>query len=545
MTRDQAWLHAHMLWVNGMLPEACRAIMKAEIGNVDIPRERATAPAGLKIRFCVTAFKRWKHLQASLPLNICLVKHYPHVRFHIVLFTDGGTEDDYALQKFRTLLISSRLNLDKVDFYLCHIRHWDAPACKNTAHRVAMESLDSQPCDILVNLDCDNVITSAFVDALSLQLNGHHPAKLQCWRGQDGGVTGRVTLSAALFKELNGYDEDLRGAGYQDMDLRDRACLLKRVQKSYGMAGFSIANDLQEVERGRSSCNAAKMENLDPRLLEQHRSWGKLNEYNRALSKRKSDGGIIARNVTKAWSELGFPASPFACDATGTMPIDDCTRVVPRDCVRGRKLTFGSVEDDESRKLSRTSGLSDEEWTFHVVGLSLIKDCPAKRMIEARRGPNGTLAHALLHQALNVQLKELPITVNCGVLFDPEGSIRGHVGTNPEIVKRVSQHPNFMTLLKTLAEEMPQSAQILSEPQIVFTCSKGRHRSVAMALIMQHIVEACGGTARIIYYNRGDWWRVCNGCSECFGPSEARSERLAWVRARWLEFVDARWRRIQ
>ena len=120
-----------------------------------------------------------------------------------------------------------------------------ASICKKTSHVLAQDDSEQR---VLVNVDGDNLLTSAWMDSVvshAPQLCGDG-AKLACvrWQGADGGVTGRVALSQAMFNTLNGYDEDLLPSGYQDVDIYLRAACLASTKKISGadVAGRSIPN---------------------------------------------------------------------------------------------------------------------------------------------------------------------------------------------------------------------------------------------------------------------------------------------------------------
>ena len=46
--------------------------------------------------------------------------------------------------------------------------------------------------------------------------------KFVFWKGDDGGVTGRMGMWESAFRMVDGYDEDMLGHGAQDIDLKNR-----------------------------------------------------------------------------------------------------------------------------------------------------------------------------------------------------------------------------------------------------------------------------------------------------------------------------------
>ena len=104
----------------------------------------------------------------------------------------------------------------------------------------------------VVNVDADNGFSIDFVPSCMMYAKQDKWNTFYRWKGDDGGVTGRMGCWARRFLQLGGYDEDLRGHGHQDVDLA------RRFEKAAGgavvrqgltpawrrfSAGWSVCND--------------------------------------------------------------------------------------------------------------------------------------------------------------------------------------------------------------------------------------------------------------------------------------------------------------
>ena len=111
-------------------------------------------------------------------------------------------------------------------------------------------------------------------------------------------TTGRIAAHFALFRELGGYDEDLLGTGFQDIDL------VERFGRAYGRnqaiytdwVGDALQNVTPEQLGQRKApsnlehCNA-KIAQMDPAVLAQFKHakniWQAIDVHNRKVGKAK------------------------------------------------------------------------------------------------------------------------------------------------------------------------------------------------------------------------------------------------------------------
>ncbi|HTB79580.1 MAG TPA: glycosyltransferase family A protein [Opitutaceae bacterium] len=156
-------------------------------------------------------------------------------------------------------------------------RSWHSCIAKNAAHQIATG-------DILVNLDCDNLIGDAIQIIRDYFSQGCQA--LHLWSGVFGdGTYGRIAILRKLFYDLGGYDESFYPMGYQDTDLLKRASALGiPALHSRCSAAFAIKNTKDDSTR---SC------------AQKGHSWRDFNRMNKELSFANiANGKLVANAIT-------------------------------------------------------------------------------------------------------------------------------------------------------------------------------------------------------------------------------------------------------
>jgi len=287
----------------------------------------------VNIYLCVTTFKRTYQLKECLPQNVLLTWPYrSRVRWVVLDLNDGQEQEEV-----RTF-IQDNFVVPIVAGHLVYFRapqpYWHASWAKNASHSAAMTLMGDDNA-VLVNCDNDNLLTRQFIDMLV-----EHAPKLivdPCstgclamlrFSGADGGVTGRMALSARMFRMLGGYDQTFWPMGHQDIDLAKRATKLGTVKLVAGtdLAGESVPNLPRGFPGGRSNKSQiqAKVANVAPEF--RGVTWPEMNTRNRDLAKKavreprrnlqyQSLGycncvRVVPCAVTLDWSQCGVPAPP-------------------------------------------------------------------------------------------------------------------------------------------------------------------------------------------------------------------------------------------
>jgi hypothetical protein len=153
-------------------------------------------------------------------------------------------------------------------------RPWHSSIAKNWAHAAAAG-------DILVNLDCDNLIGDAAEVVKRYFDQGCR--LLHLWSGVfSDGTYGRIALRKQLFHHLGGYDESFHPMGFQDSDLIHRAVALGHSALHYRSSSrLAIRNSKEDSIR---NCKTKDL------------AWRDYNDINRALSRKNIAAGRLVAN---------------------------------------------------------------------------------------------------------------------------------------------------------------------------------------------------------------------------------------------------------
>ena len=201
--------------------------------------------------------------------------------------------------------------------------------------------------DFSFRQDCDNGFSVDFVKSVVGYMQAGDMNKFIFWKGDDGGVTGRMGYWESSFRKLNGYDEDMQGNGSEDIDLKyryarfpgyvtERGLVLKEHTWYRCNAGWSVCNDIDgDVKKGLAE---SKMLNVAPEVR-QGKSWG---QHNGANWKKVQNKTSQIRNEGVPFNKLGMPFKQWVLDDAPETPRSDVV-LRPRG---GRKLTWGWMSDE-------------------------------------------------------------------------------------------------------------------------------------------------------------------------------------------------------
>lgn len=159
--------------------------------------------------FCTTCYNRLWQLQQTFERNAAFILDSANAEWVILNYNTTSDIHEFMLHKLE--VASPRV----VYAYGSKGLPWHLSIAKNIAHRIVTG-------EVLVNLDCDNIIDDA-----GLKI-GHYFAQgckvLHLWSGLNrDGTCGRIAIDAGLFACLRGYNEEFYPMGYQDLDLLARA----------------------------------------------------------------------------------------------------------------------------------------------------------------------------------------------------------------------------------------------------------------------------------------------------------------------------------
>ena len=313
----------------------------------------------LRLVFCVTCLRREIQLVTAMVLNVSLwwsLRKY--WRLVIVTFADDNVLQ-CELQELLKLpietgnvvlcsggdcgkqLAAKKMATDRPDWMprlstdvpaggiVCSpvqmpfMNYWHACTAKNSSHQAGIYCFPGRG-SLLINLDCDQVVPIAYVEA-ALQ-TFHQNRKLTgfclCCEAA-GALTGRLGYRQEDFIFIGGYDEDGPPSAGQDVDIRtrlfqhgaNRGCKPKEVKwlKTTEVCGCALPNDFRDItpnhDRGKS-----KIVNCDPHFLDKFgcdltKVWETMRVSSwKAYWKPLLDKQVIVRNVDVKSKKAGLGA---------------------------------------------------------------------------------------------------------------------------------------------------------------------------------------------------------------------------------------------
>eukprot|EP00397_Hematodinium_sp_SG-2012_P032347 GEMP01034438.1.p1 GENE.GEMP01034438.1~~GEMP01034438.1.p1 ORF type:complete len:527 (+),score=112.59 GEMP01034438.1:163-1743(+) len=256
-------------------PHVCPLLSASDDADGDMP-----TISRVKVALCTSILNRRHQMELALPISLANAwKHRRWLKFYIVDFGSDDGLADWIVETFPEALQAGFLR-----FYKAKETYFHASMFKNTAHRLAIED----ECDVVVNLDADNIVSSDFgldiLQKMGVREGKKRVDALQFYSGgRDSGTFGRIACFAADFEFMRGYDEDTFPAGSQDSDFVARLELMnRRLVKCNGAS--AIPNDKTETCR-----------NVDPEFADM--PWNEMNNANGKKMKKLRTQGQIVRNA--------------------------------------------------------------------------------------------------------------------------------------------------------------------------------------------------------------------------------------------------------
>lgn len=171
-----------------------------------------------RISFCTVAMNRIDHVKATLPQNLRDNTGYTNVEFVLLDYNSNDGLIEWIHSNLGNFIEMNLLKCFRAD----EPRYFHRSHAKNMAAKCATG-------DIICNVDADNFIGCNFAEYVnnvfltdSVFLVARDPATPD--------VNGRICVARNDFYALNGYDEKMKGYGWEDIDFVNRLIMLNRKQ---------------------------------------------------------------------------------------------------------------------------------------------------------------------------------------------------------------------------------------------------------------------------------------------------------------------------
>ena len=167
----------------------------------------------MKISLCTPCMNRLEYLKETIGINLELIKEFNinnDNKFELSL-CDYDSKDglyEYIKDNFSEFIDSGILIYTKVN----NKEYFNVSHAKNIAHKYSTG-------DVLINLDGDNYLRMEILDYYNMIFNSNNIHNIYLC---DTNCIGLIGLSRINFRTLGGYNEEMVGYGFEDVDLMNR-----------------------------------------------------------------------------------------------------------------------------------------------------------------------------------------------------------------------------------------------------------------------------------------------------------------------------------
>ena len=542
-------------------------------------------------RFTTTCFKRGFQLEAWL-YNLC--QCYSIRRFcSFTLVLWKSDEEALGLYEKGTKFLGPLIDVGYVSIHMAYdMQYWESPRAKNTATRCASMfdkgfkqhlfghgGLGS----FVINLDFDNVLDIKGLEQAWQTLKGNKnveilPFQIIRFKGQDGGVTGRIGCFMSNFFAVNGYNEGLYGAGYQDIELLNRMETL--IQETFGDElqrgksvsarcnntggkfwmliktikdnSFSLPNAVGATLNDRKSWDKAKIQNCKPEDIAKFNTWGAMDGANKNIAQkgkcakapwlwnmktptlgcpvmehelsirngermRQEDAAVNFSLVTWLPRTERSKSAEAKSGATGSRSSTDPPDV-SGGCAPASNFGQNTAGPDVSGGCAPASNFGQNtaghRVTVRIYTFGFRLTFPSFGAISLTMDPQDVIT--AWKQGTVHDKSASTVAFDCRAFFSAQG-LTNHVGTHPHNMSALLQQPDALKKIldATHAALRRCKADTL---EILFFCNQGRHRSVAMSRVVRDLLARASsvvGIPSIKDLSQPYWKRNKISCGKC------------------------------
>lgn len=230
-----------------------------------------------KISICTTCMNRTHDLKKTLIQNINDNKNYPNIEF--VVLNYNSNDDMHSFMTSNDIKYLIKMGIVKY-FITKYPKHYSMAHSRNIAFKNATGQ-------IVTNVDADNYTGKNFADFLN-KLADISPEKAFFAKGKRM-MHGRIGMYKNEFIKIGGYNEELKGYGFDDHDLMIRSMSLG--YKLMWWSGISDVDFTQRIKTPRSEVGK-NMEN---------KNWRQTESANKSISLSNISAGKFIANENKQW----------------------------------------------------------------------------------------------------------------------------------------------------------------------------------------------------------------------------------------------------
>ncbi len=177
----------------------------------------------MKISFVTTCKGRAFNLKETYIENILIaLDEYKNVEFVLVNYDSPDDMDEWVNTNLSDFLESGVVKYLKVHGKQFYVH----PHATNIGYRYATG-------DVIVTLEADNSFQKGFVLEINALFSTQNDIGFAWFPIFIKGATSRIAIRKECFDLVNGYNESLKGWGFDDMDLRKRLCLLRQYKLGF------------------------------------------------------------------------------------------------------------------------------------------------------------------------------------------------------------------------------------------------------------------------------------------------------------------------
>ena len=169
----------------------------------------------LKISFCTVCMNRMEHLQQTLPKNIEDNLDYDDIEFVILDYNSSDGLGEWVQQNLEKWQ-------GKVNYYRTNEpTYYVGSHARNMAFKLAKGN-------IVCNLDADNFAGKGFAAYINEVFSENDNIFLEAKKAGLTDILGKICFQKTDFEQLHGYDEQIKGYGFEDHDIKNRLANLGR-----------------------------------------------------------------------------------------------------------------------------------------------------------------------------------------------------------------------------------------------------------------------------------------------------------------------------